>query len=402
MSYLTKVRIATQNLEDKIIDYQDWAEIVLGSDYRDYFSSEYIRRAVRIFSLYLDRLESDFVNIDNFGDSAKSELQSILEAKEELIKERKKLQTVNAQAQEYYRAAGRSELLAEQIKEAVAELEPIEVKHYKFEKPEQSVGLLCITDAHYDSNFTVKGLNGQEPINVYDKHIFQDRMWRLLGQMIGDIGGDVGIDKLKIVFQGDSLEGLIRASSLTKLRQPVVKSTVEFAEFVSQWLARAYEELKIPIDVAFVPGNHTVCRYLSQKPEFPEENLEYIIYSIVKIRLENTEINVEPYDDVYFTKIFNENFLFAHGETKDLEALMNYFENLYGIDIDACYGAHYHSESSKSVGVGSVGSKRVIRVPSMVGLDPFAKKILRNNRAGAYFAVFTEEGEAFNKIYYLN
>lgn len=396
MDYLNKVKMATRNLEDKIIDYQDWAEIVLGSDYRDYFSSEYIRRAVRIFSLYLNRLDSDIANID---DSVKSELQFILEAKEELIKERKKLQTVNVQAQEYYRTAGRNELLIEQIKEAIAELEPIEVKRYEYKKPEQSVGLLCIADAHYDSNFTVKGLNGQDPINVYDKHIFQDRMWRLLGQMIVD---DIGIDKLKIVFQGDSLEGLIRASSLTKLRQPVVKSTVEFAEFVSQWLVRVYEELKIPIDVAFVPGNHTVCRYLSQKPEFPEENLEYIIYSIVKIRLENTEINVEPYDDVYFTKIFNENFLFAHGETKDLEALTNYFENLYGIDIDACYGAHYHSESSKSIGVGSVGSKRVIRVPSMVGLDPFAKKILRNNRAGAYFAAFTEEGEAFNKIYYLN
>ena len=396
MDYLNKVKMATRNLEDKIIDYQDWAEIVLGSDYRDYFSSEYIRRAVRIFSLYLDRLDSDIANID---DSVKSELQSILEAKEELIKERKKLQTVNMQAQEYYRTAGRNELLVEQIKEAIAELEPIEAKRYEFKKPEQSIGLLCIADAHYDSNFTVKGLNGQDPINVYDKHIFQDRMWRLLGQMIVD---DVSIDKLKIVFQGDSLEGLIRASSLTKLRQPVVKSTVEFAEFVSQWLVRVYEELKVPIDVAFVPGNHTVCRYLSQKPEFPEENLEYIIYSIVQIRLENTEINVEPYDDVYFTKIFNENFLFAHGETKDLETLMNYFENLYGIDIDACYGAHYHSESSKSVGVGSVGSKRVIRVPSMVGLDPFAKKILRNNRAGAYFAAFIEEGEAFNKIYYLN
>lgn len=399
MDYLNKVKMATRNLEDKIIDYQDWAEIVLGSDYRDYFSSEYIRRAVRIFSLYLDRLESDVVDIDNIDNSVKSELQSILEAKEELIKERKKLQTVNAQAQEYYRTVGRNELLVEQIKEAIAELEPIEVKHCEFKKPEQSVGLLCIADAHYDSNFTVKGLNGQDPINVYDKHIFQDRMWYLLGQIIAD---NVNIDKLKIVFQGDSLEGLIRASSLIKLRQPVVKSTVEFAEFVSQWLVRVYEELKVPIDVAFVPGNHTVCRYLSQKPEFPEENLEYIIYSIVKIRLENTEINVEPYDDVYFTKIFNENFLFAHGETKDLEALMNYFENLYGIDIDACYGAHYHSESSKSVGVGSVGSKRVIRVPSIVGLDPFAKKILRNNRAGAYFAAFTEEGEAFNKVYYLN
>lgn len=399
MDYLNKVKMATRNLEDKIIDYQDWAEIVLGSDYRDYFGDEYLRRAARIFSLYLDRSEDEIVDTSNIGDSAKAELQSILEAKDELIKERKKLQTVNVQAQEYYRTAGRNELMIEQIKEAIAELEPIEVKQYVIDRPEQSIGLLCIADAHYDSNFTVKGLNGQEPINVYDKYIFQDRMWRLLGKMISD---DVDMDKLKIVFCGDSLEGLIRASSLTKLRQPVVKSTVEFAEFVSQWLVRVYEELKVPIDVAFVPGNHTVCRYLSQKPEFPEENLEYIIHAIVSIRLEDTDINVEPYDDVYFTQIFNENFIFAHGETKQLESLMNYFENLYGIDIDACYGAHYHSESSKSVGVGSVGSKRVIRVPSMIGTDPFAKKILRNNRAGAYFAAFTEEGEAFNKIYFLN
>ena len=42
MSYLTQVKIATQNLEDKIIDYQDWAEIVLGPDYKNVSSDEYL------------------------------------------------------------------------------------------------------------------------------------------------------------------------------------------------------------------------------------------------------------------------------------------------------------------------------------------------------------------------
>ena len=393
MNYLNKVKIATQNLDDKVIGYQDWAEIVLGPDYRDVYSSEYIRRSAKVFSIFLKNAEEAKEAESN------DELQDILEAKEQLIKERKKLQAVNVQAQEYYRTAGRNELLVEQIKEAIANLEPVQVKNIIHVNPTEKVGILVIADAHYDSNYTMQGLFG-ETVNAYNKDVFKTRMWNLLAKIDAD---DIDIDKLKVVFCGDDLEGLIRASSLVKLRQPVVKSAIEFAEFVSQWLVASKDRLGVPIDVAIVPGNHTICRYLSQKPEFPEENLEYIIHAFVDLRLKDCDdIKVEPYDDVYFTTVFNENLIFAHGETKDLESLMRYFEDLYNVTIDACYGAHYHSESSKAVGVGNVGSKRVIRVPSMIGLDPYAKSIQKNNRAGAYFACFDEDGECFNKIYYLN
>lgn len=390
MNYLSKAKIATQNLEDGIINYQDWAAEVLGAEYRDMYSGEYIRRAAKVFGIFLKNADEQYSG---------EQLQDILDAKEELIKERKKLQAVNSQAQEYYRRVGRSELLKEQIKDAIAALEPVHVERIIHVNPAEKIGLLVIADAHYDSNFTIKGLFG-ETANVYNKEIFKRRMWNLLAKIDAD---DLDIDKLKIVFAGDSLEGILRMSSLQKLRQPVVKSAIEFAEFVSQWLVEAHNRLGVSIDVALIPGNHTICRYLSQKPEFEEENLEYIIHAFVDLRLKDCgDIKVEPYDDVYFTTIFHENFIFAHGETKDLESLMAYFENLYDVTIDACYGAHFHSESSKTVGVGNVGSKRVIRVPSICGTDPFAKKIQKNNRAGAYFACFDEDGECFNKIYYLN
>ena len=393
MTYLNKVRLATQNLEDKIIDYQDWAEIVLGPDYRDVYSSEYLRRASKVFSIFLKNAEGQEDNSNDCG------LQELLDAKEQIIKERKKLQAVNSQAQEYYRTLGRSELLIEQLKESIAELEPVKIQHITHVNPTEKVGLLVVADAHYDSNYTVSGLFG-ETVNSYNRDIFKTRMWSLLAKIDAD---DLDIDKLKIVFNGDSLEGMLRMSSLTKLRQPVVKSTVEFAEFVSQWIVEVHNRLGVPVDVAFVPGNHTICRYLSQKPEFPEENLEFIIHAFVTMRLEDcNDIKVEPYDDVYFTTVFNENLLFAHGETRDLESLMKYFEDLYNVTIDACYGAHFHSEASKAVGVGNVGSKRVIRVPSICGTDPYARSIQKNNRAGAYFACFDEDGECFNKIYYLN
>lgn len=389
-SYLAFVKRVTNAVSCGLIDYDEWSKSLLG---QVRYSSETLRRCFQVVNSIVQGLENDI------EESNDEKLQEIKEAQEQLIKERKKLQTVNLQAQEYYRAVGRNELLVEQIKEAIIGLEPIKTKNIVYSTPSEKIGLLVVADAHYDSNFTVNGLFG-EVANVYNKEIFQARMWALLAKIDAD---DFDIDKLKIVFGGDSLEGVLRMSSLTKLRQPVVKSAIEFAEFVSSWLVEVKNRLGVPVEVAFVPGNHTVSRYLSQKPEFPEENLEYIIHFFVKLRLENcNDIKIEPYDDVYFTNIFSENLIFAHGETKDLESLMQYFENLYDITIDACYGAHFHSESSKSVGVGVVGSKRIIRVPSMMGVDPFAKSIMKNNRAGAYFACFDEDGECFNKIYYLN
>ena len=391
-NYLSLVKSASNALESGKIDYSEWAKAVIGEEL---YSQENLRRCYMFFSKFLDHLEDE--EMESINDVDK--YNEIMDAKEELIKERKKLQTVNVQAQEYYRERARSELLVEQIQDAVKALKPFEVKEIIHTKPTEKVAVLTIADAHYDSNFEINGLFG-EKVNVYNKETFKTRMWNLLGKIEAD---DFDFDKIKVVSCGDSIEGLIRASSLKKLRQPVVESVVEFAEFMSTWLVALQNRLEVPVEFALVPGNHSICRFLSQKPEFQDENLEYIIHAFIKLRLEDCkDIKIEPYNDVYFTTVFNENLVFSHGETKDLESLMNYLENLYDITIDACYGAHFHSESSKSVGVGNIGSRRVVRVPSIVGTDTYARQILKHNRAGAYFAIFDEDGEDLSKIYYLN
>ena len=391
-SYLSLVKAATNKLESGQIDYKDWAKAVIGEEL---YSQENLRRCYMFFSKFLECLDDE--ELENINGVDK--YNEIIDAKEELIKERKKLQAVNLQAQEYYRERARSELLAEQIQDAIKGLKPFEVKEFTHTKPTKKVAILTIADAHYDSNFEVNGLFG-EKVNVYDKETFKTRMWNLLAKIEADY---FDFDKIKVVSMGDAIENILRLSSLKKLRQPVVESVIEFAEFMSTWLVALHNRLEVPVEFALVPGNHSVCRILSQKPEFQDENLEYIIHAFIQLRLGDCKgIKIEPYNDVYFTTIFNENIVFSHGETKDLEALMNHFENLYDITIDACYGAHYHSESSKSIGVGNVGSRRIVRVPSMVGTDPYSNQILKHNRAGAYFAIFDEEGESLNKIYFLN
>lgn len=390
--YLPFVERATQSLSDGFITFAEWSQAILGEEL---YSEENLRRCSVFFNKFLKRLEDN--EMESIED--KDKIAEIYKAKEELIKERKKLQTVNAQAQEYYRAVARKELLIEQIQDVVADLQPFKIKEIVHTTPTDKVAVLTIADAHYDSNYELNGLWG-ECVNKYDKEIFQTRMWNLLAKIEAD---DFVFDKLKVISMGDCIEGLLRMSSLTKLRQPVVRSVIEFAEFMSQWLVRASNTLGVDIEFALVPGNHSICRFLGQKPEFPEENLEYIIYEFIKLRLKDFKnIVIEPYNDVYFTTVFNENLIFSHGETRDLQELIEYLENLYDVSIDACYGAHFHSESSKSIGVGNVGSKRIIRVPSICGTDTYARSILKHNRAGAYFAIFDEDGENLNKIYFLN
>lgn len=392
-SYLAFVEEATKALQNDEISYTEWCKAIVGEKI---YSDETLRRCAVLFGEFLEQLDKDEIKTLN----DENRVNRLTELKEEIIKEKKKLSDVNREAQEYYRSRSRTELLAEQIKEAVAQLKPVKVIKITHIKPTERVGLLTIADAHYDSNFSLNGLFG-ETVNEYSKETFCTRMWNLLAKIDAD---EYKFDKLKIVSMGDCLENLLRVTSLTKLRQPVVKSAIEYAEFLTEWMLALQERLQVPVDFALVPGNHGRLRFLSQRGDsFPDENIEYIVYEFIKLRLQDCpNINVEPYGDVYFTTVFNENLVFAHGETKDLQELMEYFENLYNVSIDACYGAHYHSESSKAVGVGNVGSKRIIRVPSMCGTDTFAKTLLKHNRAGAYFALFSEDGEEMNKIYYLN
>lgn len=388
-SYLKYVERATQALSNNSIGYDEWCQAVLGETI---YSDENLRRCAVFFEKFMDRLDKE--ELKELNDE--NRVDEIKAATEELIKERKKLQTVNLEAQEFYRTLGRNELFNEKIQEAISKLEPIVCKMVPYTYPLETTGVLVLADQHYDSNFELKGLFG-EVINKYDKEIFKNRMWHLLGQMTND---RFDYDNLLIVSCGDALEGLLRMTSLQKLRGNVIDSAIEFAEFMAQWLVEVYKELRVPITFELISGNHDVVRSLTQRPEFPEETLAKVIHEFIRLRLINHDgITIEPYADVYYTTIHGSNVMFAH-ET-DTE-LMDYFENLYDIEIDTLYGAHLHRNESKPMGVARLGDREMIRVPSICGTDPFAKSIKKHSRAGAYFALYSDNGKELSKTYYLN
>lgn len=393
MTLLSKAQIATQNLEDRVISYQDWAEKVLGSDYRDVFSDEYIRRSAKVFSIFLKHLE-------DMGDvEAEGEMQDMLE---QLRAERIKIQTANLEYNAIQRAEARNDLFNEQIIKAIERLEPIKGARPKLDVElcdKHRTALLAISDLHAGSTFTVKGIYN-EIVNEYSYDIMCARLWSIIDKIEAD---DIVFDDLTVAICGDLVEGILRESSLTKLREPVTDTVIRLAEFLSEWIYQLSIRLEKKVNVVIIGGNHDTVRSLTSRPMFEGENLTKIVVEFIKLRLQDLDwITVDDYQDVAIKTIQGVNVMFQHGEDKDLKTTMDYFSNLYNIDVDEIVAGHLHRTESKTVGITELGDRQLTRVGSIVGTDSYAKQIRASARPSCYMALYEEDnGKTWSRNYYL-
>lgn len=393
MTLLSKAQIATQELEDRVISYQDWAEKVLGSDYRDVFADEYIRRGAKVFSIFLKHLE-------DVGDvEAEDEMQDMLE---QLKAERIKIQTANLEYNAIQRAEARNDLFNEQIIKAIERLEPIKGARPKLDvEPcdKHRTALLAISDLHAGSTFTVKGIYN-EIVNEYSYDIMCARLWSIIDKIEAD---DIVFDDLTVAICGDLVEGILRESSLTKLREPVTDTVIRLAEFLSEWIYQLSIRLEKKVNVVIIGGNHDTVRSLTSRPMFEGENLTKIVVEFIKLRLQDLDwITIDDYQDVAIKNIQGVNVMFQHGEDKDLKTTMDYFSNLYNIDVDEIVAGHLHRGESKTVGITELGDRQLIRVGSIVGTDSYAKQIRASARPSCYMALYEEDnGKTWSRNYYL-
>lgn len=398
MNNLFDIIKATNSFDNKEISIQDWVEIVLGKEYKNIYSDEYCRRAEKFFSIFIEKLGNS--SFDDINDNI---LREIEEAKEKLKRERYKAQQEKNQLSETYRWQARNELYKEKIIEAISNLTPIDVnlsRDYDISYHNKTA-LLCLSDFHAGSTFEIKGLN-DEIINKYDFDIMKERLCGLANNIINDKLINENVDDMVVAMLGDAFENVLRLSSLAKLKEPVLDTVIKFSEFMAEWLAALQKLLNIPIKVVCVGGNHDIQRLLGQKPCLEEENLMKIVVEFLKLRLKDCSyIEVKNYGDAIVENIRGVSILFQHGEDNDLTTTINYFENLYKINIDEIYAGHLHRPENKTIGISSCGDRQINRVGSISGLDLYSKKIRKAARPSAYVAIYSDKGKDWNKTIYL-
>lgn len=395
-----------QRLVDKVegIDNVDWEDLVneLGLNIhpdslrKSFNVGEY--SGYKVYKYFQDKIEDGIV--------AEDEIEDLLQLKYEIVKERKKKQTINREFDKIARINGRNELFNELMIEEIKHLKPIEVKTFKHKKSEIRTGVLCISDAHYGESFELNGLFG-EVVNKYNTDEFKTRMWNLLSQLEAD---ELNCEKLLIWDIGDCISGILRMGSLQKLETGVIQSAIEYAEFMSIWLCEAHNRLGVPIEYSLRGGNHDMLRLLTEKKVFEDENIAKVIQQFIKLRIElaqskndeNKEIYVTDYSDIIYHNLYGMNIISYHGDTKSLKEDIEFFENFYGIDIDIILTGHLHRNSQETIGVGYNGDRELIRVPSIMGSNTYSKKIRKASRASCKFMMFNEDGKEYEKSYFLN
>lgn len=396
-SYLSFSKRVTRALSNKTISYKEWAKSLLNENI---YGEENTRRCFVFFEKFLSILENDEIN--NIQDENK--LQEILIAKKELEKERKKIQTINLEYNQYVRDISRFELFNEKIKEAIDNMPALIFSNTiqdKFNSKQTAV--LCISDAHNGVEINMQTVFN-EPINIYSPDILKKRLNKLADTVIKDYKNNFNYKKLIVFDLGDGIQNILRLSDIAKLKTGVIDSVLQYAEMISQFLNKIQNELNIQIEFSCLGGNHSELRLISTGRNWESENLGKVIREFIALRLkDNQNIKVDPYSDFSFKQIEGINILAIHGDDskKNINEI-SYWEQYHNITIDILLMGHFHHQEQISVGYSNTGDKEIIIIPSLIGIDEFSRKNRKLARAGAKFMLFENNGKTWEKVIYLN
>lgn len=396
-SYLSFSKRVTRALSNKTISYKEWAKSLLNENI---YGEENTRRCFVFFEKFLSILENDEIN--NIQDENK--LQEILIAKKELEKERKKIQTINLEYNQYVRDISRFELFNEKIKEAIDNMPALIFSNTiqdKFNSKQTAV--LCISDAHNGVEINMQTVFN-EPINIYSPDILKKRLNKLADTVIKDYKNNFNYKKLIVFDLGDGIQNILRLSDIAKLKTGVIDSVLQYAEMISQFLNKIQNELNIQIEFSCLGGNHSELRLISTGRNWESENLGKVIREFIALRLkDNQNIKVDPYSDFSFKQIEGINILAVHGDDskKNINEI-SYWEQYHNITIDILLMGHFHHQEQISLGYSPTGDKEIIIVPSLIGIDEFSRKNRKLARAGAKFILFEDNNKTWEKVIYLN
>jgi len=306
--------------------------------------------------------------------------------KQDLQKERIKIQTEKINLNQMLKEEARYELFIEKALIAINNVKPIisPKLHINYNSEfSNKDGVLIFSDQHYGKDLEIKGLRG-EIINKYSPEIFEQRMWQLLEETLL-ICKKEDFTSIKILSLGDELEGMIRLGQLMNLRYGVVESTIKYSYFIASWLNELSKHIRI--DFYSTSGNHTDLRLLdNKKGTFPHENISKIIdVLIAEILRDNQNITIHKNEiDKIYLNIQGFNVLGIHGEEKDIVQSIRDYSFIYNENIDYVVSGHKHHSNSSNIGM----SKGSIGVGSIIGIDDYSMQLKRIADPSATFVVF--------------
>lgn len=386
-------RVCSQKEINPSWTWNDIAETLnklLGNDYTE---SKY-RKQYSAFKKMLKANKDIFIDEDSYSNELDKKYENIK-------KERIKLQTLNVERNRIDRQDNRRELFYEYIGSIIECLPLPKFQPLFLNDDEDKEYILCISDIHDGATF--KSIN-----NEYSFDIVERRFELLLGKTIQFVKEN-GLQEIKVINTGDTIQGLIHTNDLRINDSTVVKSVVHASRIIAMFLNELSAYCKV--EYYHTPtANHTQLRVLGAKSnELMDEDLEYVIGHYIsdlcicndRIKVHLQEENSKPYIQII---MHNGLTVFAlHGHTiKNIEDSIKDLSIITRRFIDCLILGHFHS--GKEIPVYDCGTNdcEVLINPSFIGSDPYSESIFKGNKSAVKIYGFDIYGHTETYKFILN
>ena len=280
------------------------------------------------------------------------EIDQLNKAKDELYKERVKIQDANREKRQMLRNYSRVENLMEYIDKQMNAKKPLQMD-YHFESFNHSVqtkeATALVSDLHC-------GATVNSVFNQYDIDVLKNRMDELSDKIINRCK-EQNVNLLHIALLGDFITGVIHGSTIAQAQEDVIDQVIDASNILEGFIKKIAEYIP-EVRVYVVYGNHGRTAQ-SKNDRAYRENFERLVTVILRkdFRESNVKVLDNGYEDfVLYTLRDGKNIVVTHG-TNDMPSTANKnFSKMLGKDIYRVYMGHYHDvkESNGTLVNGSV------------------------------------------------
>lgn len=375
-------RVCDAKGTEDLLTWEDIGDFLNDELGYNYSSSKY-RKAYQYTQNMIEANKDKFYDVD-------SQIEELETLKEELKRERVKLQTVNIEKNRLDRQDARWELFYEQIGQYVKKVIPPQLETVHIQKHDKKY-IQVLTDIHYGAVFAT--LN-----NEYNPKIVKDRFEILKEETIQFIK-EKGITELTVVGLQDFIQGKIHTTDLSVNDSSIVKAVVEISHIIAQYLndLSAYVEIKY-YDCLY--ANHSQIRVLGTKAnEYMDEDLGFVIGNYIKDILSNNtrvDIILAKEDDTFVevTNIYNYNIICGHGhQVKGIEKAIADLSMQRRKFFDICILGHYHAAKEIVVGESYGNDLEVLVANGFVGSDPYSNSLYKGAKSAvSIYGIDKEHG----------
>lgn len=308
-----------------------WTDVarVLNAKLGNNFSESAYRKKYQIFGKMLEANRGRFTDLEQYENE-------LLELKDEIYKERCKLQDANREKRKNLREQARFENLLDTLKEFTekASAESAPSYSYSTEDSPTKYAILCLSDWHL-------GAIVDNQFNYYDVDVAKERAYTIRDKAITYCMNH-DVTDLVVEINGDMIDGAIHVSS----RVAQEENTLEQIVTIVDLLAKVISSMKPyfhSIKVVTTLGNHG--RLTPNKKDCSTgENFEMIIPHWLRDKKEMEDITIIESYGTGFAKynIGNKVICVSHGDNDKLATVIGDFSKLFGEVPNEIHLGHTH------------------------------------------------------------